>query len=65
VRNQTPYLIETKWESRIKGASYDTRGEDMVSTHIGFVRRVKVVPIVRGSKKTGILLYYGKVDEMS
>jgi hypothetical protein len=46
VRIQTTYFTEVAWESRAQGASYDIQGEDLVLTHVGFVKRVRVIPIM-------------------
>jgi hypothetical protein len=65
VRDPSPYLVEIEWEMRIRGARYDAWGKDLVSTHTGFVRRVRIISITRGTKKSSILMYYGRVEDLS
>lgn len=42
----------------------DHRGEDLIKTFKGLVRRVRIVPVVRRPKKKEFLLFYGRVDQL-
>jgi hypothetical protein len=65
VQHQSAILQELTYEQRCVGARWDLRGEDLVSPISGVMRRVRVIPVTRGPKQRTILLYYGRVDQLS
>ena len=65
VRPQSACLAEIPYEDRLALAvRYDERGEDLIQEVIGCIRRVRVVEVKRGPKKTSMLLFYGKTHDL-
>jgi hypothetical protein len=61
---QLPTLATIPKESRLQGARWDTRGEDLESPVTGYMKRVRVALIKRGPKKTCMSLFYGHSDRL-
>ena len=64
VRQPLATLSEISFSTWLETARYDQRGDDVVNELIGVVRRVRVVIVKRGPKKSIILFYYGKVRDL-
>jgi hypothetical protein len=51
-------------DNRLKGAQWDSFGEDLESPARGILQRVRVVTVKKGPKKTHTLLFYGQSDHL-
>jgi hypothetical protein len=67
VNAQSAILAIMPEDNRMKGArweSWDLSGDNIESPVIGLMRRVRVIPVKRGPKKSSIMFYYGCSDQL-
>ena len=64
VKELSGSLMEIPVSLKLDTMVYDRRGGNGVTKVVGCVRRVRVVEVKRGPKKTSILLYYGRIIDL-
>jgi hypothetical protein len=64
VNGQSAMLALTPADNRLRGARWDSLGEDLELPAWGILRRVRVVIVKNGPKKTCTLLFYGRSDRL-